>query len=259
MQYQNMDAASSGAAMVVIGLGVQVMRFSLRSATSMDWKSCGWWRDSHILCPKRGSVEPRGYAANHKNMKAILILCGLLALGNPAALHAEPPHDGKSSALSNAVILIIRHGEKPANGRGLTVVGQARANAYAGYFKNFTMDGQPLKLDCLFAAADSKASDRPRLTLEPTSKLLGLPINTPFEDLKFKELADEIRSKPLGKNILICWHHGEIPQLVHALGADPARLFPKGKWPDDIFNWVVELSYNSDGRLVAASRINQPF
>jgi hypothetical protein len=192
-------------------------------------------------------------------MKSILLLCGLLAVSHLAALCAEPPQDGKSTALSNAVILIIRHAEKPATGRDLTAVGQARANAFAGYFKNFTMDGQPLKLDCLFAAADSKESDRPRLTLEPTSKLLGLPINTPFGDMQFKELADEIRSKPHGKNILICWHHGEIPGLVQALGADADRLIPKAKWPDDIFNWVIELRYDFSGRLVAASRINQPF
>jgi broad specificity phosphatase PhoE len=197
--------------------------------------------------------------ADHKIMKPLLLVCGLLAVSNPAALYAEPPQDGISGALSNAVILIIRHGEKPDKGSGLTAVGQARANALAGYFKNYTLDGQPLKLDCLFAAADSKVSDRPRLTLEPTSKLLGLPINTPFGDMQYKELADEIRSKPHGQHILICWHHGEIPGLVQALGADADRLIPKAKWPDDIFNWVIELRYDFRGRLVAASRINQPF
>ena len=197
--------------------------------------------------------------ANHKNMKPILFLCGLLAACIPEMLYAESSHDGKSSGLSNAVVLIVRHGEKPADGRELTAVGQARANALAGYFKEFKLDGQPLKLDCLLAAADSKVSERPRLTLEPTSKLLGLPINTSFDDTQFKKMAEEIRSKPPGRRILICWHHGEIPQLVQALGADPDRLFPQGKWPDDIFNWVIELRYDLNGRLVAASRINQPF
>jgi len=192
-------------------------------------------------------------------MKPILLLCGLLAASHLMALGAGPTPDDNAGALSNAVILIVRHGEKPAEGRDLTAVGQARANALAGYFKNFKLDGRPLTLDCLFSAADSKVSDRPRLTLEPTSKLLGLPINSPFEDLQFQKLAEEIRTKPHGQHILICWHHGEIPGLVKALGADPDRLFPKGKWPDDIFNWVIELRYDLNGRLVAASRINQPF
>jgi hypothetical protein len=204
-------------------------------------------------------VEPEHDFVNFKNMKSILLLCGLLAVSDPAALYAESPHDGKSGALSNAVILIVRHGEKPDSGRDLTAVGQARANALAGYFKNFTLDGKPFKVAGLFAAADSKVSDRPRLTLEPTSKLLGLPINSSFDDSQSKKLAEELRSKPHSQGILICWHHGEIPELVQALGADPDRLFPKGKWPDDIFNWVIELRYDYNSRLVAASRINQPF
>jgi hypothetical protein len=116
-----------------------------------------------------------------------------------------------------------------------------------------------LKLNYLFAAADSKESQRARLTIEPTSKMLGLAIDSQFEDGQFQKLADEIRAKPHGQNILICWHHGEIPQLVQALGADPGRLFPKGKWPDEVFNWVVELRYDSNGHLTKASRGSEQF
>ena len=133
---------------------------------------------------------------------------------------------------------------KPDKGDGLAPAGKARAKAYVNYFKNYTVDGQPLKLDHLFAAADSKQSHRARLTLEPTSKKLGLAIDCQFEDLQFQKLADEIRTKMHGKNILICWHHGEIPQLVQALGADSDQLFQKGKWPDAVYNWVIELRYD---------------
>jgi hypothetical protein len=192
-------------------------------------------------------------------MKITLLLCGLLAVGMATAILAGPPPTGKSAALNNAVILIIRHAEKPAAGDQLSAAGNARAQAYVNFFKDFTLDGQPLKLDYLFASADSKASQRARLTIEPTSKTLGLPIDSRFEDAKFKDLADEIRAKPHGQNILICWHHGEIPQLLQALGADPGRLFPKGKWPDEVFNWVVELRYDSDGRLTKASRGSEQF
>jgi hypothetical protein len=192
-------------------------------------------------------------------VKPVLLLSGLLVLSNVAAFCAESAEDRRSTPLSNAVILIIRHGEKPTTGQGLNAVGEARAEACATYFKDFAVNGKPVKLDCLFAAADSLASHRPRLTLEPTSKLLGLDIDSSFDDSEYKKLAKVIRTKPPGKNVLICWRHGEIPGLVQALGADPDRLFPKGQWPDDIFNWVVELRYNSEGRLFAASRINEPF
>jgi len=192
-------------------------------------------------------------------MKFTLFLCGLLAVGIATAISAESPKAGNSSALSNAVILIIRHAEKPPTGDQLSAAGQARAQAYVNFFKNFTLDRQPLKLDYLFAAADSKASQRARLTIEPTSRMLGLAIDCQFEDAKFQQLADEVRTKPYGHNLLICWHHGEIPQLVRALGADPDRLFPKGKWPDEVFNWVVVLRYDSNGHLTEASRGSEQF
>jgi hypothetical protein len=192
-------------------------------------------------------------------MKFTLFLCGLLAVGITKAIFAGPPQDGKSDVLSNAVILVIRHAEKPAAGDQLSAAGEARAQAYVNFFKNFTVDGQSLKLDYLFAAADSKVSQRARLTIEPTSKMLGLAIDSRFADEQFQKLADEIRTQPHGKNILICWHHGEIPQLIQALGADPGRLFPKGKWPDEVFNWLVELRYDSDGHLTEASRGSEKF
>lgn len=188
-----------------------------------------------------------------------LLFGALLAVGIGRALLAGTPQAGNPSALSNAVILVIRHAEKPETGDQLSAAGQARAQAYVSFFKNFKVDGQPLKLDYLFASADSKVSQRARLTIEPTSKMLGLAIDTQFADEQFQQLADEIKTQPHGKTMLICWHHGEIPKLLKALGADPDRLFPKGQWPDDVFNWLVELHYDANGHLTEASRGSEQF
>ena len=177
----------------------------------------------------------------------------------PAATYAQASSAGNGSPLANAVILIIRHAEKPDSGSGLAPAGKKRAKAYVDYFRNFTVDGQPLKLDSLFASADSKQSHRARLTLEPTSKKLGLSIDSQFADAQYQKLATEIRTKPHGKNILICWHHGEIPQLLQALGADPSQLFRSSKWPDPVFNWVIQLRYDASGNLLNAKRITEDF
>ncbi|MCK9603410.1 MAG: hypothetical protein M0R66_03545, partial [Candidatus Omnitrophica bacterium] len=146
--------------------------------------------------------------------KIILFFIGSLFLSGAAS------YAGNSGALKNAVILIIRHAEKPASGVELSPEGEKRAEAYVGYFQKFTIDGKPVKLDYLFAGADTKDSHRPRLTIEPLSKALGLSIDTRFQNNKFSELAHEIQSRPHGKNILICWRHGEIPNLLSALGVD---------------------------------------
>src|SRR5450755_3891243 len=69
--------------------------------------------------------------------------------------------------LKDTVVLIIRHAEKPDAGPGLSPSGQQRAEAYKDYFQNFAVDSKAMRPDAIFAAKDSKASQRPRLTVEP--------------------------------------------------------------------------------------------
>ena len=192
-------------------------------------------------------------------MKFSLLFGGLLVLAAQTVLFADPPVAETSSGLKNTVILIIRHAEKPESGSGLSADGVARAQAQVNYFRNFTntIDGQPLKFSYLFAAADSPQSQRSRLTIEPTSRAFGLAVDNRFKDRDVFGLANEIRLKPHGPAILIVWHHGQIPALVRALGAEPAKILPKSKWPDDVFGWVIELRYDADGRLVETKRFNQ--
>jgi hypothetical protein len=176
----------------------------------------------------------------------------LLTLANPVFAEAQENYGPR-----NAVVLIIRHAEEPDQGPGLSAIGTARADAYANYFKNFKIDGQPLKLDYLFAAGDSFNSQRPRLTIEPTGRALGLMVDSRFKNGHYLDLVDEIQSLPPGKNVLISWHHGKIPYLLRAFGADPERLLPRGKWPDDVYNWLIELRYDENGHLLASKHINE--
>ncbi len=151
--------------------------------------------------------------------------------------------------LRDATVLIIRHAEKPETGSGLSPDGVERANAYVHYFNTFQVGGQSLKIDGLFAAADSKKSERPRLTLEPLSRALNLPLNTAFKDKEPETLARELETRPHGTNILICWHHQEIPELLRAMGANPEQLLSHGEWPGHVYGWVIELRYDHEGHL----------
>jgi hypothetical protein len=161
--------------------------------------------------------------------------------------------------LKDGVVLVIRHAEKPLDGKTLAPEGVERAKAYVHYFQDFQLDGKPLKLDALYAARDSKNSMRPRLTMEPLSQGLNLPLDSTFKDKDPEALAKELEATPHGTNILICWHHGKIPDLLHALGADPNALLPDGKWPEDVFWWVIELRYDHQGHLIPGEckRINE--
>jgi len=194
-------------------------------------------------------------------IKILSLTSVLLTLVVSTMVFAKSPQEesstGNSNALKDAVILIIRHGEKPNSGVELSPEGKKRAEAYVGYFQRFTIDGEPVKLDYLFAGADTKDSHRPRLTIEPLSKALGLSIDTRFQNNKFSELAHEIQSRPHGKNILICWRHGEIPNLLSALGVDPEKLIPNAKWPEDVFGWLIQLRYDENGQLFEIKRIDE--
>jgi len=190
--------------------------------------------------------------------KLPFVLIGVVwALTIAAVIAAKPASDEKSSALKNAVILIIRHAEKPDAGHTLSAEGEDRAEAYTNYFKNYTIAGQLHRPDYLFAAKDSSNSHRSRLTLEPTAKALGLTIDYQFSNEQFAQLAREIQSHPPGTNILICWHHGNVPPLLRALGADPKKLLPKGKWPDEVFGWLIQLRYDANGQLAESRCLNE--
>jgi hypothetical protein len=159
----------------------------------------------------------------------------------------------------DAVVLIIRHAEDGATGPGLTPSGQERAEAYKDYFLKFTVDSKRLCPDVVFAAKDSKKSHRPRLTVEPFAKAAKLKIDSRFGNNQSPELAADLRANHQRKVILICWRHPYVPDLLHALGAKPEDLLPRGKWPNSVYDWVILLSYDKEGHLIpgSATRINE--
>ena len=181
-------------------------------------------------------------------------LCTVVFFASTMTLAADS-QDGPK----DAVVLIIRHAEKPEAGPGLSPSGQQRAEAYEHYFQEFTVDSKRLRPDAVFAAKDSKESQRPRLTVEPFAKAAKLRIDTHFSSNHSAELAAALCATQQGKRILISWRHGDIPDLLRALSAKPESLLPRGKWPDPVFDWVILLSYDQDGRLIPAStrRINE--
>lgn len=192
----------------------------------------------------------------------ILALAAALLATSAAQAKHHHHHDGEAGddpGLANATLLIVRHAEKPAEkgDPGLAPAGAARAKAYASYFRHFAVDGAPVHIDTLVASADSDESARPRLTLEPLSAATGLPIQHDFANKEVKDMAHWLEATPHG-NVLIAWHHGKLTKLIEKLGADPAALLPGGEWPDDVYNWVIELRYDADGDLSEAKRIVEP-
>jgi len=198
--------------------------------------------------------------ATRRALIGVLLGLGLsfgLAAAGPAA--ARRPNDASATAgLANATLLIVRHAEKPDDGNGLTPAGERRAKAYADYFKHFEFDGVPVHIDALVATSDTAKSARPRLTVEPFAKASGLPLQQPFADKQVHELAAWLAQQPPGRTTLIAWHHGQIPNLLTALGADPAALIGAPAWPSSVYSWVVVLRYDAAGKLVLSRLVHEP-
>jgi hypothetical protein len=163
--------------------------------------------------------------------------------------------------LKNSTILMIRHAEKPDEGRKLSVAGQQRAQAYVVYFQSYMLNGRPLNLDYLFATKNSKSSERPVLTITPLSEAIRLPIDSKHDDDDFQKLADDLMGhhKYDDSNILVCWHHGKILDFAATLGASLSTLPPTSNWPSkwhgDVFGWVLRLVFDNDGKIVQSQTV----
>jgi phosphohistidine phosphatase SixA len=193
--------------------------------------------------------EARMMGSLTKRRQGIVWLGILVVLGVGAAWttsRAQDP-DTKGSSGRPKQVLIIRHAEKPddssddaeARDRGLSTRGHERAAALA-----YDIRATFLKPDFLFATEDSPHSKRPVDTIKPLAQRLKLEINQDYPDDKYCELAKEILNNPkyTGKRILICWHHGTLPDLAAALKAPVPP--DKRKWPGKVFDRVWQLDYS---------------
>lgn len=157
-------------------------------------------------------------------------------------------------------VLIIRHGEKPGDpaadkatdGPDLSPRGFERADALASYVPQTF--GRP---DFLFATQRGKHSNRPVETVTPLAQTIGAEINDKHADDGYQKVADDIRghSKYAGKLVLICWHHGKIPELTTALGG----IVPQDPWPGTVFDrvWSLEIPNSSNGHGIPVQNIPQ--
>jgi hypothetical protein len=162
-----------------------------------------------------------------------LLTC-LLGLGFSSAAFAAP-----------AQVVIIRHAEKPDDGStGLTAAGEQRAQELVGFFENnpvMTRFGRPA---AIFATNPEGESERPVLTITPTANAFGLPVDSSIDNTDVDGLVSAVMNNPSyeGRTVIICWHHGTIPEIATAFGA---RNVPR-KWKGSVYDqsWVLQFSGN---------------
>ena len=181
----------------------------------------------------------------------LLNACGAGAETSTSGTSGAPPPSGHTGAL----IMIIRHGERPpASGpplgvdaaaqpdiHSLTPQGWARAGALFKLFAPATGAPRPgLAHPTAIYASGGAAGEglRTRQTVTPLATHLGIPVNTQFSKGNETSLANEVARR--GEPTLICWQHGELPAIATALqNVTPA---PPAQWPDDRYDLVWTLA-----------------
>ena len=169
-------------------------------------------------------------------------------------------------------ILIIRHGEKVGDpkkdddgGRHLSVRGSARAAAlpslfslaipqlsckfhahaesFVGEYRQIPLKGTAPRFPTpnhIFATERSKHSNRPLETILPLATALNLPVYDSLkdDDAGIKKLVNAVLNEFPGQIVLICWHHGKIPEIAKALG-----IAKPPKWDGKLFDRVWEITF----------------
>jgi len=159
--------------------------------------------------------------------------------------------------MTNARILLMRHAEKSADPMDphLSSDGYARAAQLAEYIPATL--GVP---QFLFATSISKHSVRPIETIEPLSARIGVPIDETYADQDYGALAIQLlsdqRFADANSLIVVCWHHGNIPSMAHALRATVGS-YPD-PWDPQVFNQILVLSFAGDN-APQVTTLTEPF
>jgi len=169
-------------------------------------------------------------------------------------------------------VLIIRHGEKVGDpkkdddgGRNLSIRGSARAVAlpslfspampqlsckfhahnkgFVGEYRQIPLKGTAPRFptpNYIFATEPSKHSKRPLETVLPLATALNLPVhdNVKDDDPGIKKMVSAVLNEFPGQVILICWHHGKIPEIAKALG-----IAKPPKWDGKVFDRVWQITF----------------
>ena len=81
--------------------------------------------------------------------------------------------------------------------------------------------------------------------MAPLAKRLGLKVNQEYANGDSDKLAHALLRDPryAGKTVLICWHHGKMPELAAKLGAKAPKHFK-----ETVFDRVWRIDYDRAGK-----------
>jgi hypothetical protein len=166
------------------------------------------------------------------------------------------PASTRSPDARPAQIILIRHAEKPSDPDDphLSPAGVKRAEQLVAFITTDPVMGRFGMPVAVFATKTTQHADgqRTQETVAPLGRALKLTVQVPELGKDYAAVAARILSDPayVGKTVLICWNHEEIPQLASALGVKPQPP----KWKQSVFDQVYVISYEKGKAKLTTAR-----
>ncbi len=156
-----------------------------------------------------------------------------------------------------ARVLIIRHGEKPADSsnKDLSPKGFQRARLLPTLFARqpeLLTFGKPV---ALFAFSNSDGhSARGVETATPLAKSLQLALNSQYAPDQTAAVSQVILQDPAynGKMVMMVWRHSDIQSLSMAFGVSNAPA-----WNPNVFDRIWQIDFDPSGHVVSFKSLPQ--
>ncbi|PIG83073.1 phosphoglycerate mutase family protein [Aspergillus arachidicola] len=134
-----------------------------------------------------------------------------------------------ATAMASPTVYLIRHGEKPDDGGdGLSAQGVQRAQCLRSVF------GKDSKYNIGYIMAQTPKKSgkrtRPYETVLPLAEDLGLTVDTSCDRDDPKCVKKAVEEYKGDGNILICWQHEALTDIVKKLGAKDAPEYPSDRF-----------------------------
>lgn len=157
-------------------------------------------------------------------------------------------------------IIVLRHAEKPTEGgnQRLSLAGVKRS----GYITRWIPEtfGQPT---IIFATEPTNSSFRPLMTIWPLwNEVKDSLLDVSIEDDAALWLGHHLREGDIHHGaladavVVVCWHHGKIPDLLKGMGVKHHEI--PDPWPEDDFSMVFAVSFD-DGPDAIVSKHRMSF
>jgi len=155
-----------------------------------------------------------------------------------AAFNAVPIVAGTPFAPGATTVVLVRHAEKTSEGLNppLSEAGAARAVALRETLKDVPVSA--IYVTPFIRTRDTAAPTATALGVEP----VVLDASTPAD-----EIADRILREETGKTVLVVGHSNTVPDIIAALGVDPAPSIAHDDY-DDFF--IVTVDGSGDAQLL---------